>query len=260
MRGMATGSSCRHAVKAVRYTFAVVTIGYLFLLVVLFLASYLVASELADLLRSALVSALLPSVLFLAVAAAARFRRLAWMLMVPVIGFVLAYGAFLIPRGVGDAVATDGPPAFTFLTWNLQHERGDLDDIATTIRRADADVVALQELSVTAADHLSQALRDSYPHQVLHFSEDTVPEPVSSVVIRWSSRSTGAAATSCDSDTSAPSWRSGRPALPSTAFTRYPPSRWSTDFRPCHTLGNLRRCLPGLRTRTARWSFSVTST
>lgn len=127
----------------------------------------MVDSELTGLLRSALVLALLPSIVLLLVAPLVRWRPIAVALVVPVIGFAIAYGAFLISRGVAGKATTDRPP-FGFLTWNLQHERADLDELAETIREADADVVAVQELSVTASDYLAEALRDSYPHQVLN--------------------------------------------------------------------------------------------
>ena len=160
------------AINVVRSSAAVIAVGYLCLLVALFVASYLTQSELTGLLRSSLVLALLPSVLFFALANVAHPRWLAWILIAPVVGFVIAYGPFLVPRAVEDVVATEDSPSVTFLTWNLQHQREDLDEMVATIREADADVVALQELSVTAADHLARALADSYPHQILHPSPD----------------------------------------------------------------------------------------
>lgn len=56
----------------------------------------------------------------------------------------------------------------TVFSYNTHAEERHLEEVATVIREANADVVALQEVSVAAAAYLSKALGEMYPHQRAH--------------------------------------------------------------------------------------------
>lgn len=153
------------ALAVIRYAPPALALPYFALLSALWLAPFVVGGpELTGLLRSAFVLALFPSLVLLPLSAFTGWRWIAAALVVPVAAFSVAYGPSLVPRATG-AVAGD---SLTLLTWNLQHERGDLGPVIAVIRDADADVVAVQELSVEASRTLAASLSDVYPYQALH--------------------------------------------------------------------------------------------
>jgi endonuclease/exonuclease/phosphatase (EEP) superfamily protein YafD len=67
--------------------------------------------------------------------------------------------------------APDDATEVTVLTYNLLNRSGGVDAFADSIaiiREADADVVALQEVSWAAYEALSVTFAEDYPHQALH--------------------------------------------------------------------------------------------
>src|SRR5690606_4950844 len=67
-------------------------------------------------------------------------------------------------------VVEPGSPTLRVMTFNIHALNEDADGIADAILRADADVVALQELERATAARLSERLSGRYPHQ------DLIPE------------------------------------------------------------------------------------
>ncbi len=78
---------------------------------------------------------------------------------------VIIWGLFHIPYLISRSPhPPDTEADFTVLTFNLQAATEDLDVLVTIIEQTDADLVALQELSVRAGAHLTRNLRTLYPH------------------------------------------------------------------------------------------------
>ncbi|MHB0858746.1 MAG: endonuclease/exonuclease/phosphatase family protein [Anaerolineae bacterium] len=107
--------------------------------------------------------------------------------------YLLPLGVLLRPHGIGLALAPAlaawvvhyGPllvfkwrsappwaPRLTVLTFNLHAPERGFAALAAVIRRAGADIVALQEVSHAAAECLTPLLRDIYPYQALHPHND----------------------------------------------------------------------------------------
>jgi len=108
---------------------------------------------------------LLPAVVLLPVSLLLR-RWLAAALLVPAfVTFAAHYAPFFLPQTV------DAPPDAThvsLLTYNLHAERSVLKPMADLIRAANADIVALQELTEEAAAYFARELADRYPYRALH--------------------------------------------------------------------------------------------
>lgn len=84
--------------------------------------------------------------------------------LAPTVAFLSAYLPMLAPK----TIPPSSPPRFTLLTYNVLAQKTRLDQLAAFILSTDADIVAIQELSVTAAQTLSAALSEAYPYQALH--------------------------------------------------------------------------------------------
>lgn len=111
----------------------------------------------------------LPSIILLPLALLLR-RRATVLLVIPaLLAFLLGYGAVFMPRTVKAAPKTE---SLRILTYNLLAYSRDTGPVVAIIREADADVVALQELSQPMAEHLAEALAKEYPYQALHTSVD----------------------------------------------------------------------------------------
>jgi endonuclease/exonuclease/phosphatase family metal-dependent hydrolase len=109
---------------------------------------------------------LVPSLAFMPVCLMWRRRRAALALAPAVLTFVVAYGPLFVPRAPG-AVPSGAQP-FSLLSYNLHAESEQLAPMMTVIREADADIVALQELSPAAAGRFAAELADLYPYQAAH--------------------------------------------------------------------------------------------
>lgn len=93
-----------------------------------------------------------------------RPRLVAWQLPALVL-FVVFYGGNFIPR---TPVAAEDAPRLHLLTYNLLFWNTRYDEIVKIIQEADADVVALQELSAPAAAILTREFGEKYPYQVVY--------------------------------------------------------------------------------------------
>lgn len=107
--------------------------------------------------------ALLLGVALLLVSLALR-RRLPVLLLAPAaIYFVAQYGALFLPAST--EAASDGSQ-LRILTHNLHGKSTTLEPISDIIHQADADIVALQELTEPTWSYLTAQYADEYPHQI----------------------------------------------------------------------------------------------
>jgi endonuclease/exonuclease/phosphatase (EEP) superfamily protein YafD len=85
--------------------------------------------------------------------------------VVPIVALAVSYGIFFVPRSI-TAAATAAQ--IMILTYNIHNESKRLAPIADVIRKSNADVVALQEITAEAAQYFSTELFDLYPYQAFH--------------------------------------------------------------------------------------------
>jgi vancomycin resistance protein VanJ len=111
---------------------------------------------------------MMPALILLPVCLVARRARLSLLMFPACVTFISAYGIMFIPRSIS---VPENAPKITFLTYNLQAEETLLDPMVQNIRAAQADIVALQEMSGAAASRFEAEFADSYPYRALH------PEP-----------------------------------------------------------------------------------
>jgi vancomycin resistance protein VanJ len=114
----------------------------------------------------------LPAIVLLPLALLLR-RRVTTLLVLPaLLAFLLGYGAAFMPR---SASASD-TESLDVLTYNMKSITSNFDPLVAIIREANADVVALQELSQPMSEHLAEVLAEEYPYQAMHtFPNDPVP-------------------------------------------------------------------------------------
>ncbi|MBK8020996.1 MAG: endonuclease/exonuclease/phosphatase family protein [Chloroflexi bacterium] len=152
-----------------RRVFVAIVIAYLVSLLLILLGSYVMPRpEARGVLRTLFGLLLFPSLILFPLSALLRRGRLALPLAPAVIVWMVVFGMLLLPRSPN---APQGAARFTILTFNVQTATENLDSLAALIRAADADIVALQELSAPAAAFLGEALADLYPEQALHPQE-----------------------------------------------------------------------------------------
>ena len=104
----------------------------------------------------------LPLPFALVLAPLARPRKVALVLLPPLLAFGWEYGAQFAPH---RASATGAP--LRMMTWNIYVRNLDVDGIITTVRAQQPDVIALQELGNYQADSLDRSLQRDYPYRVL---------------------------------------------------------------------------------------------
>jgi vancomycin resistance protein VanJ len=115
---------------------------------------------------------LIPSLIFIPLCVLLRRPR-ATLIHLPVFAvFLLWYGVLFVPRMPENL--PDNAPRFTLLSYNLYASNRDHNAVIERIRSADADLVALQELTVSTADALIAELSAEYPHQAFHPVGETV--------------------------------------------------------------------------------------
>ncbi len=147
-------------------TITIVTYGVVVFL--LWLLQWVVGEEVVGMgiVKTILHLLLLISVLLLPIVLFLRRMRLALVLLPSVIAFFFSYGPYLIPR-MEDAPAA--LPTLRLMTFNI--ETPTEDEVATLVQiidAADADIVALQELSPAAAAAFEAQLGEEYPYRSLH--------------------------------------------------------------------------------------------
>ena len=119
---------------------------------------------LAAALNSGLHLLLKPALVLLPLAILGRRGVLTVLLAAPAAEYVRVYAGTILRRVAPHA----GQQGVRFLTYNVHAEEDVLDPQITLICQADADVVALQELSFPAAKRFAAALSARYPYQALH--------------------------------------------------------------------------------------------
>lgn len=109
---------------------------------------------------------LAPSLVVLPMLVLARRWRVALLLVPSGAAFVLLYGGLFVPR---TAASVGEGTRLSVLTYNLKRPLPDeVDALIAVMRAADADIVALQELSAPAAAAFDAGLADVYPYRALH--------------------------------------------------------------------------------------------
>lgn len=106
-----------------------------------------------------------PLVLTLPLALLAR-SRVAFIAGLALLGlFVIAYGTFFLPRLQPAVASADG--SLKVMTFNLQYDHPQPEQVIAVIESENADVVAVQELTDSTAELLRQRLSALYPHLML---------------------------------------------------------------------------------------------
>ncbi|MBZ0297332.1 MAG: endonuclease/exonuclease/phosphatase family protein [Anaerolineae bacterium] len=93
-----------------------------------------------------------------------RWSRLALLILPAAIVCLTSYAPLFLPR---PTVVPSNAARLSVLTFNLGAIEAEAAPLAEVIRSAGADVVALQELSSTAASIIGPTLKDEYPYQAL---------------------------------------------------------------------------------------------
>lgn len=143
-------------------------IGYMLLIYALWAVQWLMNERdpYVGWIRSGLYLLIVPSFLLLPLFLAARRGRWTLALIPSMVAFLVAYGEFFVPRA--QPPLEDGSD-LRILTFNIQiPENENIIPIVEVIEASGADVVAIQELSQSAADKIAAALAAEYPYQALH--------------------------------------------------------------------------------------------
>ncbi len=92
------------------------------------------------------------------------------LLLLPALAvFLLSYAPLYLPRPLN---IPPNAPHLSVMTYNLGAIKTQTAPLIDVIRAMEADVVALQELSATAAPHIAAALAEVYPYQALNPHEN----------------------------------------------------------------------------------------
>lgn len=109
---------------------------------------------------------ILPSLALLPLSLLLRRWRLVLLLLPVGVAFLLLFGEFFLPRS-SEVGPTD--TVISVLTFNLEAPgENEMQSLVDILRAANADLVALQELTPAAAQCFEAELSDRYPHQALH--------------------------------------------------------------------------------------------
>jgi endonuclease/exonuclease/phosphatase (EEP) superfamily protein YafD len=97
-------------------------------------------------------------------------RRWQWVivLFLPMVLFIAHYGEAFVPRN--PVMASPTVPMIDLLTYNLLGNNRTPQRIPDVITTVDADIVALQEVSVTFGEQI--ATLEQYPYQAIHSAAD----------------------------------------------------------------------------------------
>ncbi len=112
---------------------------------------------------------ILPAVILLPLSLLLRRRWLVIELAAPFFFFISVYGGQFLPRGVN--VPTEAP-RLNMLSFNINKDNQQVDQLIHIIRDSNADVVAIQELSPWVAKAADEQLAQLYPYRALHPQED----------------------------------------------------------------------------------------
>jgi len=107
----------------------------------------------------------LPALVLLPLCLLWGWRWLSLLLLPMVLAFGFNYGIRYLPRQI---IPPPNSTQISLLSYNFRIGNPDLDETLAVIREADADLVAIQELSEPLADRLNEELADRYPYRQLH--------------------------------------------------------------------------------------------
>lgn len=155
----------RMTIQFAAYLFRVLTGAYAISVLGFLLLHWTIGerSGLVALLNSLAYWLLLPAAILLPVSLLMQRRDLVVLLLPIVAVFGMWYTPYFLPRVTADVPET--APHLRVMTYNTLSMETQGEDLARVIRDADADVVALQELSDRNAAYLAAALADEYPYQ-----------------------------------------------------------------------------------------------
>jgi len=114
----------------------------------------------------------LPALFLLPLAFLLRSGRTLLLLLLAALAFVITFGDHFVPHA--PLVPSADQTSFTFMTYNLLDNRRDPAAIIDLIESAEADVVALQELSIITAAALEAHFVDVYPYRAMHSNKTGV--------------------------------------------------------------------------------------
>jgi len=157
-------------IKTVMNALHIMSLFYIGILVLLFIVPFFLdRPEMRGILRSILVILFFPSLALLPLLLLFKVYHVALVMLMPTIAFVLVYGPYLLPRAVADLGEVQ---RLRLITFNIQTAIEDPASIAMIIQQANADIVALQELSTEAAEHFQDVLVEEFPYQALYPQEN----------------------------------------------------------------------------------------
>ncbi len=107
----------------------------------------------------------LPALFLLPMFLLLRQWRTVMLLGLPVVAFIITYGGQFVPRTV---TPLENAKTFSLLSYNLLASGAPPEQRLAIIRDMNADIVALQEVSVDVANAIQRDLADLYPHMALH--------------------------------------------------------------------------------------------
>jgi len=131
-------------------------------LVLTFFPEYKSKWELA---RTAFWLMMLPVPIAVLLTALLRSRLVLLILLPPLLAWSVEYIPQFMPKFTR---APEGSQELTLLSFNILADGGDTPEALDLILAADADIVALQELSLDAANYLQENLAEEYPYSALH--------------------------------------------------------------------------------------------
>ncbi len=108
---------------------------------------------------------MLPALAIMPISMLRRRWRVAFTQAAGVFTFVGFYGAVFLPQ---MSSVPPGAPTLSILSYNLKSEAEGLELLAEVIREANADIVAMQEVSEAAAAYLQGEFAGNYPYQAFH--------------------------------------------------------------------------------------------
>jgi vancomycin resistance protein VanJ len=111
----------------------------------------------------------LPALLMIPLCLLFRRVRVIILLLPPLVAFLLSYAPFFMPR---TSVALADAPRLSLMTYNIKAQVDNLDAFLNVVRNSGADIVFLQELSVSASERIEAEFQEIYPHQALHPQPD----------------------------------------------------------------------------------------
>lgn len=112
---------------------------------------------------------ILPAVILLPLSLFLRRRWLVIELAAPFFFFISTYGGQFFPRSINIPAEA---PQLHLLSFNINKDNQQVDQMIRIIRESDADVVAIQELSPWVSKAADEQLAQLYPYRALHPQED----------------------------------------------------------------------------------------